>query len=168
MKIKNILTLSLGLALAFGFTSCNKDKDRVENYDYAFNTGQVAAVYAYEGLHPDNLSAQIQLVGQKEGTEITVTLNNTLVGEMYPCHAHDAADAASTPNGTPYDETPNSGIFAQMIEGNGGTVTATQTSTMSVTELTETYEGFFVVHDPLQDVNTADPTTYVILGSFAR
>jgi len=78
------------------------------------------------------------------------------------------ADAASTPNGTPYNETPNADVWVQMLTGNGGSVSATQLTTMTVTELTETYEGFLVVHDPLQAITTVDPTTYVILGSFAR
>jgi hypothetical protein len=83
-------------------------------------------------------------------------------------HAHDKADPASTPNGTPYDESPNAGVFATAVAGNGGTASVSGETTMSYTEITSTYEGFFVVHDPLQAVNTADVTTYVVLGDFAR
>ena len=166
MKLKNIL--AVGLVLTVVFTSCNKDKKRVEDYSYAFNTGQVAATYSYEGPHATNLSADLKLEGQKDGTMITLTLNNTIDGEVYHTHAHDAADAGTTPNGTPYNETPNADVWVQMMTGNGGAVSATQETTMTVTELTETYEGFLVVHDPLQDLTTVDPTTYVILGSFAR
>ena len=32
----------------------------------------------------------------------------------------------------------------------------------------QSYDGFVVVHDPLQAITTVDPTTYVILGVFAR
>ncbi len=42
------------------------------------------------------------------------------------------------------------------------------TSTLSYDALTTTYDGFLVVHDPLQDLTTVDPTTYEILGDFAR
>lgn len=166
MKFNTILKLSL--VLAIGLTSCNKDKKRVEDFPYAFNTGQVAAAYTYSGTHPTNLSVDLKLEGQKEGTMITLTINNSVNGEMYNTHAHDVADPATTPNGTPYNETPNSSVWVQMITGNGGSVSATQMTTMTVTELTETYEGFLVVHDPLQDMSTTDPTTYVVLGSFAR
>jgi len=168
MKLSNIFTLSLGLVLAIGVSSCNKDNKRVEDFSYSFNTGQVAAAYAYDGDHPSTLGATMQLVGEKDGTMISVTLSNTVNGEMYNIHAHDAADAATTPNGTPYDETPNAALFTQMLTGTGGAVTVSQKTTMTVTEITETYEGFFVVHDPLQPITTVDPTTYVILGSFAR
>ncbi|MEO9531711.1 MAG: hypothetical protein ABJG68_13100 [Crocinitomicaceae bacterium] len=166
MKIKNIFALAIFGTIAL--TSCNKDKNRVEDFSYAFNTGQVDASYAYDGTHASTLSADLTLEGQKEGTMITLTLNNTIDGEMYATHAHDAADPAVTPNMTPYDETPNGDVWVQMIAGNGGSVSASQMSSMSVTELTETYEGFLVVHDPLQGITTTDPTTYVILGSFAR
>jgi hypothetical protein len=166
MKLKNIL--AVGLVLTVVFTSCNKDKKRVENFPYTFNSGQVAAAFAYEGTHADNLSVDLKLEGQKDGTMITLTINNTIDGETYHTHAHDVADAATTPNGTPYNETPNSDVWVQMITGTGGAVSATQVTTMTVTELTETYEGFLVVHDPLQDLSTTDPTTYVVLGSFAR
>lgn len=89
-------------------------------------------------------------------------------GETYMVHAHDMADPATTPNGTPYDETPNGAVLSLMIEGNGATAHMSQTSTMSFADLTNTYEAFFVVHDPLQALSTNDPTTYVILGVFAN
>ena len=166
MKIKNIL--GVGIVLTVVLASCNKDKNRVEDFPYAFNTGQVSADYAYEGTHPTDLSVNLNLEGQKEGTLITLTLNNSIDGEVYHTHAHDAADPTTTPNGTPYNETPNADVWVKMITGNGGSVSASQMTSMTVTELTETYEGFMVVHDPLQDITTVDPTTYVILGSFAR
>ena len=78
------------------------------------------------------------------------------------------ADPATTPNGTPYNETPNGDVFAMAIMGNGGTASGTNDSSLSYDELTTNYDGFFVVHDPLQPVTTVDPTTYVFLGVFAR
>ena len=68
----------------------------------------------------------------------------------------------------PYNETPNSDVCVMMIPGNGMSSNKSQISSKTYTELTTTYDGFFVVHDPTQAINTADPTTYVILGSFAR
>jgi hypothetical protein len=87
---------------------------------------------------------------------------------MYNTHAHDMADAGSTPNGTPYNESPNVNVFAGQIMGNGSTASRSQISSMSYEEITNSYNGFLVVHDPLQPISTIDPTTYVILGVFAR
>ena len=81
-------------------------------------------------------------------------------------HAHDFADPSTTPNGTPYDETPNPNVMVLMMEG-GNMPMNSQISTMPYNNLINDYEAFFVVHDPLQPVNTADPSTYVILGVFA-
>ena len=68
----------------------------------------------------------------------------------------------------PYIEAPNADVFASTITGNGGTASTTVTTTRSFTELTTTYDGFLVVHDPLQDVNTADLSTFLIVSTFAR
>ena len=35
-------------------------------------------------------------------------------------------------------------------------------------DLVNTYEGFFVVHDPTQEISTVDLTTYLVLGLTAR
>ncbi|MDB0011359.1 hypothetical protein N9E20_00970 [Crocinitomicaceae bacterium] len=138
-------------------------------FDYAFNTGQVASVYAYNGSHATDLSGKLRIQELANGeSRVTVNLMNTLSNEMYHVHSHDAADPSTTPNGTPYNETPNSDVLTFMITGNGGTANNTQMSTMSLSDLTNTYEGFFVVHDPLQTISTTDPTTYVLLGSMAR
>lgn len=87
---------------------------------------------------------------------------------MYHVHAHDQADPTTTPNGTPYNETPNANVLTFMISGNGGLAYNNQISTMSHSDLTTTYDAFFVVHDPLQAITTTDPTTYVLLSVFAR
>jgi hypothetical protein len=138
-------------------------------FTYEFNNGQVAPTAAYMGSHNDNLYAvmEVEEISASQ-TMISVSLYNTVNGEMYMIHAHDAADPTTTPNGTPYNETPNTMVFTQMVTGNGGMVSATQTIDMSYSDLTTMYEGFFVVHDPLQAVNTADISTYLTVGSFAR
>ncbi len=144
---------------------------RTREFMYDFNTGQLldSEATAYQGTHPDNLSAMITVSEAMDGTSsVTVTLNNTLDGEMYAVHSHDAADPATTPNGTPYNETPNGDIFAGTLAGNGGTVSASNDLDISFNELTRNYEGFFVVHDPTQELSTVDLTTYLILGLFAR
>ncbi len=138
-------------------------------FNYDFNTGQIAAAFSYSGSHPSDLSAtiRIQALGD-DRSRVTVMLDNTLNNEEYNVHAHDKADPATTPNGTPYDEKPNSDVLVSRINGNGGMAMTSQLSTMSLSDLSTTYEAFFVVHDPLQPMSTVDPTTYVILGNFAR
>lgn len=138
-------------------------------FNYAFNTGQVAAAYAYSGTHATNLSAviNVQELGNGE-SRVTATLNNSISGQTYNVHSHDKADPTTTPNMTPYNETPNFDVCVMQIAGNGGDAYNSQISTKTYTEITTTYDGFFVVHDPLQAMTTLDPTTYVLLGSFAR
>jgi hypothetical protein len=138
-------------------------------FTYAFNTGQVDPSFAYSGNHPTNLSAELTVKElANEQSRVSVVLKNTVAGETYPIHSHDQADPATTPNGTPYDETPNANVMVKMATGNGSDVYVAQTSTLSFNEITNNYDGFFVVHDPLQPVTTVDPTTYVILGVTAR
>lgn len=171
-------TISLALAataLVFS-TACSKDDDdkmdapamRSTTFTYAFNTGQVGAGTAYSGQHDGNLTAMLKLDELSTGTKVTVTLMNTVSGEMYPVHVHDAADPATTPNGTPYNESPNGGILVGMVMGNGGNATYTQNSSMDYDDLLTSYNGFLVVHDPLQQISTTNLTTYLIVGAFAR
>jgi hypothetical protein len=142
---------------------------KMQEFDYAFNTGQVAAQYAYNGTHATNLSGKLKLQELGNGeTRVTVKLMNTMNNQTYNVHAHDKADPSTTPNGTPYNETPNANVLVIQIAGNGSTAWNNQISSMSYTDLTSTYEAFFVVHDPLQKMSTTDPTTYVLLGNFAR
>ncbi|WP_194975261.1 hypothetical protein [Aquiflexum lacus] len=144
---------------------------RTTEFNYSFNEGQALdnPAIAYDGEHPRNLMAKIMVEEKIDGTsKVTVSLMNTLNGRMYPVHAHDAADPSTTPNGTPYNESPNGAIFAGMISGNGGTAMASNDLDISFNELTRNYEGFFVVHDPTQDLSTTDLTTYLVLGLFAR
>lgn len=174
-NLKQFFIPILALGVVFSFSSCEKEDDMDDNPNlksttlmYEFNNGQVASS-PYDASHPDNLMAEMKIEEQANGgSKITVTLTNTIDGEMYPVHAHDAADPATTPNGTPYNETPNGNVLAKMIAGNGGSASVSQETSMSYSELLNTYEGFFVVHDPLQPINTADISTYLIVGSFAR
>src|SRR5690606_38575428 len=124
-------------------------------YNYEFNNGQVVASAAYDGMHMDNFSAQMTVEELSSSqSKITVTLMNTVAGQTYNIHAHDAADPATTPNGTPYNESPNVNVFVQQAMGNGGSVSVSQTVNMSYAAITSTYEGFFVIHDPLQTMST--------------
>ncbi|MBR9920106.1 MAG: hypothetical protein GYB31_04645 [Bacteroidetes bacterium] len=180
MTLKKLIPTNwvfIGLA-AFSlttFVACDKEDDMMDpmldstEFSYDFHNGQTVPSAPYAGTHPSDLSASLALEELENGnTKITVTIENSLDGEMYAIHAHDAADPATTPNGTPYNETPNSDILTQMAEGNGGTVSVSQEATMSYGDLINSYEGFFVIHDPLQPINTADISTYLIVGSFAR
>lgn len=177
------------LLFSFGiFAACSDDSPtsidmngddetelRSASYSYAFNEGQLlddpdtAYNSSEDGDHPRNLSATLMLEELENGnTLVTVSLENTIDGEMYPVHAHDMADPADTPNNTPYDESPNGDVYAEMIEGNGGTAELSFESSLSFDELTEEYEAFLVVHDPTQDISTTDLTTYLVLGVFGQ
>ena len=181
MKFQNIKILGLAMAMTAGFASCKKDKDEDDSMMdqdqmlksstimYEFNNGQISPENPYKGMHSDDLTATMELMEMANGqTEIKIKLMNTIEGEMYHIHAHDAKDPSTTPNGTPYDETPNSKVFTKMVEGNGGEVMISQMTEASYDLLTTVYDGFFVVHDPLQTISTKDLTTYVVLGKFAR
>lgn len=160
--------VTLAMVMAIGLASCSEEDDMMDDepmtmsYSYDFSG-------SYSGTHPSDFSAMMEVEEIDDNScKITVTLMNTLDGEMYMIHAHDAADPANTPNGTPYNESPNQNVFVQMASGNGGTVTASQTANMSYEEITASYEAFFVVHDPTQDISTTDLTTYLVVGAFAR
>ena len=155
-----------GQSLAAGESSL-----RSSSFSYAFNEGQLLdnPDTVYDGDHPRNLSAILSIEERGDGmANVTITLENTLDGFDYPVHAHDAADPNTTPNGTPYNETPNGDVFAGTISGNGGSVSLTNETEISYLELTEEYEAFLVVHDPTQDISTTDLSTYLVLGVFAQ
>jgi hypothetical protein len=172
MSLKNLVINSLFLVILLAtFTSCQKEDDADEmetkTFTYDFNTGQIDPTYAYSGSHPTDFSAELKLEEMEDDkTKITVMLMNPEAGRTYMVHAHDKADASTTPNNTPYNETPNSDVYAQMIPAADGSMSFT--SDMSFEKLTTEYEGFFVIHDPLQTLDTTDPTTYLVLGNFAR
>jgi hypothetical protein len=169
--LQAISTIDISTFLVVGSFARNQTIDTyaTATYEYDFNTGQVASAFAYSGLHESDLSATITVDELTEDrSRVTIQLINTMNGETYHTHAHDVADPDNTPNGTPYDESPNGNVFVAAILGNGGISSHTEISSLGYGELTTNYEGFFVVHDPLQSVSTVDPTTYVLLGSFAR
>lgn len=169
--LQDISTTDISTYLVVGSFARTQEANNYAStlFNYDFNTGQVAEAFAYDGAHPTSLSSSIQVDELANGSSrITIRHENTVDGEIYSTHAHDMADAASTPNGTPYIETPNAGVFAAGIAGNGGMAAATKISEMSYSEITTSYDGFFVVHDPLQAITTTDPTTYIVLGVFAR
>ncbi|MCH8568179.1 MAG: hypothetical protein LAT67_07945 [Balneolales bacterium] len=184
-KISTSSGLSLFITLlltAFVFQACSDSSStapdvelRDAEFMYGFNEGQLLGDPSTgyngdgDGDHPRNLMATILIEERADGmANVTVTLENTLEGFTYPVHAHDAADPSTTPNGTPYNESPNSDILAGGIEGNGGTAMLTNETEISYDELVSSYEGFFVVHDPTQPVSTTDLTTYLVLGFFAQ
>lgn len=153
--------------------SCKEDEQpmlRMKTFDYNFNVGQLAGpATAYNGEHPKNLTARMVVEEQPNGrAKITLTLTNTMPGKMYMIHAHDAANPANTPNGTPYNEAPNGNVLSAMVTPQGNSAVVEQESTLSFDQIVNTYEGFLVVHDPTQPISTTDLTTYLILGLFAR
>jgi hypothetical protein len=170
--------LKLSMIALFGMLailfSCNDSDDmpmlRSQTFEYSFNEGQlVGAATAYVGQHPRNLGARMLVEEQSNGTaKITITLTNTLSGRMYMIHAHDAANPATTPNGTPYNEAPNSNVLSAMVTPQGSTAVVEHQATLSYDQIINNYEGFLVVHDPTQNISTTDLTTYLILGLFAR
>ena len=172
-SILMLLFASLFASL-FIFSSCNKDEDmdkvlKTKTFNYQFHNGQIVPSAPYIGPHPANLSAKMRLEELSNGnTKITVTIENSVNDKMYNIHAHDSADANSTPNGTPYLEAPNSSIFVQGIMGNGGSIMASQEADKSFEELTTKYAGFFVIHDPMQGISTSNISTFLIVSSFAR
>lgn len=182
MKTSKKLFSLLGLVIVGGllFSSCKKDEamtpepqapaaKKSQTFTYAFNSGQLGAGTAYAGTHPNNITASLRLDEiDANNTRITVTLTNTQAGQEYMVHAHDAADPATTPNGTPYNESPNVNVLTTHVDGNGGTAMNSQDVMMSFDALTAQYNGFFVVHDPTQAISTTDLTTYLFVGLFAR
>lgn len=165
----------LPLMAVFVLTSCKKDEEdpkpqmKSQTFNYAFNTGQVGAGTAYDGTHPKNLTASLKLEEQSDGkTKVTLMLMNTIDGNSYHVHSHDAADPATTPNGTPYNETPNATVLVGLAASSGGNATYSHISEKSFADLTTQYSGFLVVHDPTQAISTTDLTTYLVVGAFAR
>lgn len=170
MKYSFLRLFTLIFSAAILLSSCNEDPVlESKTFNYQFHNGQTVPSAPYAGYHNSNLTASMKIDELEDGgANITVTLENTLDGEAYHMHAHDAADPSTTTNGTPYNESPNSDVFATMVQGNGGSVSTTLKTDMSYSEITSTYDGFFVIHDPLQAINTADITSYLIVAAFAR
>ena len=126
--ILTYLTIAAAVAVASLLSACSEDSSvsstgelQSETYTYAFNEGQAVGDdgAGYRGEHDRNLMARMIIEEREDGNaNVTVELMNTLDGETYPVHAHDMADPSTTPNNTPYNETPNGDVFAAGIEGN--------------------------------------------------
>jgi len=177
MKNFKILSISaLLIAGAMSFSSCKKEatpeptpEPRTATFTYAFNTGQVGAGTAYAGMHPSTLTATLKVTEiDANKSRIDVTLNNAVAGQTYMVHAHDAADPATTPNGTPYNETPNTNVLTLALNATGSSVMGMQEANRSFDNIVNSYNAFFVVHDPMQAISTTDLTTYLVVGVFAR
>jgi len=167
MKHLKLLSIAFLATASIALTSCEKTP-MTKSTDYAFNTGQLGAGTAYSGSH-GSITATVKLTENGNQTTVNVTLNGTMNGMDYNIHVHDAADPTTTPNGTPYNETPNSSVLVMSIAGNGGSVSKDFTSTMSYNDLVNNYAGgFFVVHDPTQPISTTNLTTYLIVGTFEQ
>ncbi|KEO74754.1 hypothetical protein EL17_03500 [Anditalea andensis] len=170
----NKIPLLMALACMIIVSSCNKEDDepmlRSQVFEYSFNDGQlVGPATSYVGEHPRNLSARMEVMEMPNGmAKIMVTLNNTMAGQMYMIHAHDMADPDTTPNGTPYNETPNANVLSEMVTPQGTTAMVEHLTMLTYDQLLQEYDGFLVVHDPTQPLSTTDLTTYLILGVVAR
>lgn len=168
---KNIFT---GCFIILFSIACNNNDDDAESlplpsatFAYSFNEGEAFGGSTYQGTHPRNLSASLQLQAlDTGGTKLTVTLYNTLAGESYATHAHNARD--TTNGGNPYEFLVNTTILNQNPTGTGDSVQAVHYTPREFKFLVNEYQGYLVIHDPLQPINTNDPTTLLILGKFAR
>jgi hypothetical protein len=162
---------TLLLFLSFSLLACEKDQEPESHsppsFSYSFNEGQNELKTAYTGDHPRDLRAEMQLLeGDSGGTRIRITFSNTLDGETYAVHAHDY-DADST-IGLPYEFSVNTAVLNQNPVGRTGTLEIEQHSDSSVAYFENRYQGYLVVHDPLQPVQTKKPSSFLILGRFAR
>ena len=154
---------------------------RTASFTYTFNSGQLGNGTAYEGEHPQNLSAVLTIEEMNANRcRVKLLLNNVMEGKTYLVHTHNAADPLTTPNFTPYDESPNADILSMAITGAGHshsghghrishvTAKGEQQSPFSFDYLTQQYDGFLVVHDPLKPLSTTDLKTYLVVNKFAR
>lgn len=154
---------------------------RTASFTYTFNTGQLGNGTAYEGEHPQNLTAVLTIEEMNANRcRVKLLLNNVVEGKTYLVHTHNAADPTSTPNFTPYDESPNADILSLAITGAGHShgshghrlahtiAQGEQQSPFSFDYLTQQYDGFLVIHDPLKPLSTTDLKTYLVVNKFAR
>jgi hypothetical protein len=177
---------------ALTFTACQTDpltpepapaEARSISFEYDFNAGQLGEGTAYAGDHPTNMTAKLIITEQSANRcLVQVELHHAVEGAVYMVHAHDAADPTSTPNGTPYNETPNAEVLTLALTarghdgGHGGhghrvahiTAKGGQEVNRSFEYLSMNYDGFLVVHDPLQAISTTELSTYLVVAPFAR
>lgn len=154
---------------------------RTATYTYAFNRGQLGEGTAYQGAHATNMTAVFTIEELSENRcRVKMLLNHAIEGTTYLIHAHDAANPESTPNNTPYMETPNEAVLSLAITGAGHshgrsgqrvvhiTAKGEQESRFGFDYLTQVYDGFIVVHDPLQPVSTNNLRSFLVVNKFAR
>lgn len=188
MKHFSLSALTL-LGLLFGFSSCHHQEApapteavlRTATYNYAFNRGQLGEGTAYQGAHATNMTAVLTIEELSENRcRVKMLLNHAIEGTTYLVHAHDAANQETTPNNTPYLESPNEAVLSLAITGAGHshgrsgqrvahiTAKGEQESPFSFDYLTQLYDGFLVVHDPLQPLSTTNLQSYLVVNKFAR
>lgn len=139
------------------------------SYTYSFNTGQVDTAFAYRGPHTNSLEAELTIEEVAHGaSRIIVDLSPTSSGEIYRVHAHDKVDSSTSPSGLPYKKLFNGNILAQAVTSSGGALRVTQLAGQRFATITTQYRGYLVVHDPLQGMNTSDPTTFLVMNDFAE
>ena len=75
----SIYSLFFAAFLMFSLTSCGDDDLQSKTFTYDFNTGQVAADFAYVGTHSDDLSATIKVDEREDGdSDITYLMKRLL------------------------------------------------------------------------------------------
>lgn len=154
---------------------------RSATYTYAFNRGQLGEGTAYQGDHATHMTAVLTIEELSENRcRVKMLLNHAIEGTTYLVHAHDAAYPETTPNNTPYVESPNEAILSLAITGvghnHGGlghrvahiAAKGEQESRFGFDYLTQVYGGFIVVHDPLQSVSTTNLQSFLVVNKFAR
>lgn len=186
---RTLLTSLAFLGIFFGFSSCQHHETpapaaavlRTATYTYAFNRGQLGDGTAYQGDHATNMTAVLTIEELSENRcRVKMLLNHAIEGTTYLVHAHDAAQPETTPNNTPYVESPNEAILSLAITGVGHshgksgqrvvhiTAKGEQESRFGFDYLTQVYDGFMVVHDPLQPVSTTNLQSFLVVNKFAR
>lgn len=188
--MKRTLFTSLAFfGLLFGISSCQHHEApapaaavlRTATYTYAFNRGQLGEGTAYQGNHATNMTAVLTIEELGENRcRVKMLLNHAIEGTTYLVHAHDAANQETTPNNTPYLESPNEAVLSLAITGVGHshgrsghrvahiTAKGEQESPFGFDYLTQMYAGFLVVHDPLQPLSTTNLQSYLVVNKFAR
>lgn len=181
-------TTLIGLLL-LGFSSCQHHEApapteavlRTATFTYAFNRGQLGNAAAYEGDHPSTMTAVLTIEELSENRcRVKMLLNHAIEGTTYLVHAHDAANPENTPNNTPYTESPNEAVLSLAITGVGHshgrssqrvahiTAKGEHESPFGFNYLTQLYDGFLVVHDPLQPLSTTNLRSFLVVNKFAR
>ena len=177
MRLTVIALLGVLSILAF---SCKKDDPtdvakvyRRQVYTYQFNSGQVIGKPAYYNrrVRLDSMRATVVLQEQPlNQTLITVTLFNGPGGAVFPVGVHRVDSSYWG-----YSAGPDARVFAKQMatKGLGSAVTDSFRSRYSFDFLTEEYNGFFTVKDPVAPdpeyrIDTTSSAVFPVFGTFAR